>query len=94
MDIEATKDFDSKAVNGARVVIATGDGFAQVKLDLDNVRDLNPQPYDNVAWLVRYGAYANKERGSDAATTCRYVGDVSPGFVDRLHSGATSKKAA
>jgi hypothetical protein len=88
IDVERMTDFTTKKYDGLRVVIATGDGFAQVKLSIDEAEEVAPVLYDKAAWFVRFGAYANKERQSDAQTTCRFVKRIDPGDIDLLVSTA------
>jgi len=86
MDVERLVNFETKKYDGQRVVIATGDGFAQVKLSIDEAEEVQPIVMSNVAWLVRFGAYANKQRQSDAQTTCRFISVLTPDHLDRLLS--------
>lgn len=88
IDIEKLKNYDTQVFDGLKVTIATGDGTAVAKLSIDEAAEVAPVAFSSVAWLVRYGAYSNKERGSDAQVTCKFVGRLSPGELDRLASFA------
>lgn len=86
IDIEKLKHFDTKLYDGLKVTVATGDGIAVAKLSPDDAELAQPVAFSNVAWLVRYGAYSNRERGTDAQVTCRFVDILSAGELDRIGS--------
>lgn len=71
IDVERTRDYESKEPNGARVTLATGDGFARVKYDLAQYAELRPDFGHAVALLVRFGAWSG--RGGSGETTCSLV---------------------
>lgn len=86
IDVEKLENFDTKKYDGLRVVIATGDGFAQVKLSVEDAEEVRPVMGAAVGWVVRFGAWANKVRQTDASTTCRFVRVVNDGDLDLLRT--------
>lgn len=92
IDVERLSNFDTKAYDGLRVVIATGDGFAQVKLSIEDAESVKPVPQSFVVWFVRYGAWA-REGSGNANTSCRYVSPVTEEFLGRAN-GIIKQKAA
>lgn len=88
MDIENLKNFQTKEYDGKRVVVATTDGFASVKLSVDEAAANPVEHFSSVAWLVRYGAWAKGE--GNAQTTCRFVAPVNENDLDRYASLASS----
>lgn len=92
VDVERTTDFESKAPNGARVTIATGDGFARIRYDLAQVAELRPDFGQYVALLVRYGVFA-PDRGG-AVATCALVRPLTDADVDGLMSAVAAPVAA
>ncbi|MDI1338130.1 MAG: hypothetical protein PSU94_18265 [Lacunisphaera sp.] len=85
IDIERLSNFETKAYDGLRVVIATGDGFAQVKLSIEDSELARPAAGTSVAWLVRYGAWA-REGSGNANTSCRFVRVVEEEFLGRTQA--------
>lgn len=83
IDVEKLLNFETKAYDGLRVVIATGDGFAQVKLSVDDAELARPVGGAQVAYFVRYGAWAREGRSGDANTSCRFVKLVDDEFIGR-----------
>lgn len=82
INVENSTDFDTKAVDGVRVLIATGDGFASVKLKLDVANTLKPVSGQNVAWYLRYGATGGGDRG--ASSYASFVRVAEPNDLDRI----------
>lgn len=82
VDLQDSTDFDTKAVDGLRVLIATGDGFASVKLKLEVAAELKPVPGMQVAWYLRYGATGGGDRA--AASYSTFVRAANPSDLDRL----------
>jgi len=85
MDVEFTTDYETKKRDGnARVVLSTGDGFAQVKLTADDLADAGDLAIGvNVAWMVRFGAWS---RNDNAQATCRFVRQINDNDLDRINS--------
>lgn len=83
MDIEHLLNFETKKPDGLRVVLATGDGFAQVKIALEDAKGMGVDHFQQVAWMVRFGAWSRNDQGQ---TTCRYVRDVTEDDLDKLAS--------
>jgi len=73
LNIEDVTKFGTDEVEGKKVLIATGDGFASVKLNNDRVAELHPDFGQAVAWYVRYGSTYNRERLNDATTYSSFV---------------------
>jgi len=95
IDVERLSNYETKAYDGQRVVIATGDGFAQVKLSIEDAELAKPVAGHHVAYFVRYGAWAREGRSGDANTSCRFVGLVDEEFIGRTNGIIQqSKKAA
>lgn len=82
INVENSTDFDTKAVDGLRVLVATGDGFASVKLKLDVANQLKPVSGQNVAWYLRYGATGGGDRGASSYATFVRVADSND--LDRI----------
>lgn len=92
MDIQQSSNFQTKEPDGQRVVIATGDGFASVKLSIEQAAYLRPQHFQNVAWMLRYGAFGGRER--DASSFSTFLREVNADDLDRLASAVTAKVTA
>lgn len=90
IDVERLTNFDTKKYDGLRVVLATGDGFAQIKLNIEQADEVKPENYSRVAWLIRFGAYSNKQRQSDAQTTCRFERELTEDDLDLLNSAMSA----
>lgn len=99
---EKTFNFDTGKPDGGRqLLVKTSDGFVKIKVPAE-VADECPRVGEGqgLAVMVRYGAYANKERGSDAQATTRFVRAVTDDDLDMLRSitsaaaSAPSAKAA
>lgn len=95
---EKTFNFDSGKPDGGRqLLVKTADGFVKVKVPTELAAEC-PTVGEGmgIAVMVRYGAYANKERGSDAQATTRFVRPVTDDDLDRIHSilGAMSPAPA
>lgn len=87
LDIEHLKNFESKQPDGSRkVLVSTGDGFAQVKFRADDA-NVSVAFGEQVGWMVRFGAFA-RDGGGDAQATCGYVRPISEDDLDRLVSSA------
>lgn len=84
VDIEATQDFTTKATDGIKVLIATGDGHASVKLKNELAQALKPTLGGKVAWLIRPGANGGGDR--DARTYTSFVRPAEPGDLDKIAS--------
>lgn len=82
VDLQQSVDFDSKEVDGLRVLIGTGDGFASVKLKTEVANELKPVSGQAVAWYLRYGATGGGDRG--AASYSTFVRVMNPSDLDRL----------
>jgi hypothetical protein len=82
VNLENSTDFETKEVDGVRVLVATGDGFASVKLKLDVASELKPVSGQAVAWYLRYGATGGGDRG--AASYSTFVRVANPSDLDRL----------
>lgn len=80
--VEESKDFDTKAVDGVRVLVATGDGFASVKLNIERTQQLKPQNGQPVAWFLRFGASGGNDRAASAYASFVRVAEVND--LDRL----------
>lgn len=91
IDTERLTNYETKKPDGLRVVLATGDGFAQVKVPLENAQDLELPEMGVVNWMVRYGAYS--QRNDNAQTTCRFLREIDLGDLDRLASAVNNKPA-
>lgn len=82
--VEESRDFETKNVDGVRVLVATatGEGFASVKLKTEAVNEIKPQPGSGVAWFLRYGATGGRER--DASSYAAFIRLANAGDLDRL----------
>lgn len=80
--IKDTTDFETKAVNGARVAILSGDGATEVKLSLEQRNQLSPIPGDTVAWLVEPFLW---EMNGKTGVSFLYRGLVTEDYVNQLH---------
>lgn len=94
IDVERLENFETKKYDGLKIVLATGDGFVQAKLSIDQAEAVKPVAYDRVAWIVRYGAYANKQRQSDAQTTCRFERVLTEADLDSYNAAMRAVLAA
>lgn len=94
MDIQDRKDFDTQKFAGHDVAIATGNGFAVVRLDEEQAREAAPVMMSRVSYLARAGAWAG-DRGR-ADVRYRFVGIATENDLDLLVSnfGAGAKAAA
>lgn len=83
---EESRDFESKAVDGVRVLVATatGEGFASVKLKTETANELKPTPGQRVAWMLRYGATGGGDRG--AASYATFVRKANHGDIEHAAS--------
>lgn len=68
--------------DGVRVLIATGDGFASVKLKADAISQLQPDMGQPVAWWIRPGASGGGDREAKAWTS--YIRQVTPDDLGRF----------
>lgn len=83
MDVENLTHFETKKFDGLRVVLATGDGFANVKIPAEDSRDVLVNYGESVAWMVRFGAWS---RGENAQTSCKFLREVNENDLDKLVS--------
>lgn len=89
VDIEDSFEFGSdNKRDGVKCLLATGEGYASVKLSFQQQGELKPEPGRSVAWLVRYGATSS---GNDYST---YVRPLDSDFLDKLVSAFNSVKSA
>lgn len=94
IDIEVLRNFETKQPDGAiRVVLATGDGFASVKVRPE-FRDVVGEVGfgESVGWLVRFGAFA-RDGGGDAQATCAFVRLLGENDLDKLVGFSGTGKA-
>jgi len=80
--IEAVNDFNTKQPDGVKVLVATDDGYASVKLKPEIAASIKPTLGMSVGWIVRPGANGGKDR--DARTYTSFVRELNPGDLDRL----------
>lgn len=85
IDIETLKNFESKQPDGSlRVVIATGDGFASIKINPEDRDSAGEVGFgQSVGWMVRFGAFA-RDGGGDAQATCRFIRPLNENDLDKL----------
>jgi hypothetical protein len=86
-------NFETKAADGCKVRILSGDGGVEVKLKQDQMHQL-PAVGETIAWMVRYAPYSID---GNAGNTIRYVRAVDFGDLDALHTqiaGSDSKATA
>jgi hypothetical protein len=88
VDIEDSFEFGTEKKDGVKVLLATGEGYASVKLNHVQFAELKPQPGQSVAWLVRYGATSS---GNDYST---YVRPLDSDFLDKLVSAFKAVQGA
>jgi len=92
LDIEATTDFETKKPDGNyQIVVASGDGFARVKVMKEDVDDAHFELMRPVSWMVRFGAWARNE---NATVTSRFVRQVTDNDLDKLNSGKAALAAS
>lgn len=84
IDIENLNNFDTKAYEGKKVLISTGDGFVAVKLNAEQVDAVRPEHFKHYAWNVRFGAWSRD--GGSANVTGRYSAPVTEDQIDRIVS--------
>lgn len=84
VDLQNSTDFETQQVDGVRVLVATGDGFASVKLKTEVANEIKPVSGQSIAWFLRYGATGGGDRG--AASYSTFVRAANPGDLDRLAS--------
>lgn len=84
VDIESVENFETKKPDGVKVLIATGDGHAAVKLNDERIAELQPEFGKPVAWLVRYGANGGRDR--DARTYSSFVRLATPNDLGTLQA--------
>lgn len=91
LDIEKLIDFDTKKSDGSlRVVVATGDGFASVKIRKEDAPGLGQlEHFRPVNWMVRYGAWS---RNDNAQTTCTFQRELNEGDLDKFASAIKNAK--
>ena len=82
IDVQNSTDFETKAVDGIRVLIGTGDGFASVKLKVEVANTLKPVSGQQVAWYLRYGATGGGDRG--ASSYASFVRVAEANDLDRI----------
>jgi hypothetical protein len=73
VDVEQSFEFANGKIttnpDGVRVLIATGDGMASVKLNLQRVAELKPDFGKPVAWWIRPGASGGGDRAAKTWTS-------------------------
>lgn len=89
--VERVTEFGTDKYDGEKVLIATGDGYASVKLKPEVASQLRPEFGQTVAWLVRYGAYANRERQSDAQSFSAFVRPLEKADADKLQAAVNAQ---
>lgn len=92
ISIEATTNFDTKAVDGIKCLVHAGDGFANVKLKTEYADAIKPQIGHQIAWWVRPGANGGRDR--DAVAYTSFVGVADASAADLLNSRVQRKAAA
>lgn len=95
--LEEVTKFGTDEVEGQKALIATGDGYASVKLNNDRVAELRPDFGQAVAWFVRYGSTYNRERLNDATTYSSFVRVATPADLEpvlAMVKASTAKPAA
>lgn len=84
IDLQTSEDFTTKAVDGVKVLIATGDGYATVKLKTETSLNIKPTTGMSVTWLVRFGANGGGDRA--ASLYSAFVREANSGDLDRILS--------
>lgn len=84
MDIQERKDFETQKFAGLDVAIGTGNGFAVVRLDVDQAREAAPVLMSRVNYKGRAGAWAG-DRGN-ADVRYRFLGLATESDLDMLVS--------
>lgn len=84
MDIQERKDFETQKFGGLDVAIGTGNGFAVVRLDVDQAREAAPVLMSRVNYKGRAGAWAG-DRGN-ADVRYRFLGLATESDLDMLVS--------
>ncbi len=82
VNVEQSFDFDTKKPDGVRVLVATGDGFASVKLKTETANEVKPTSGQPIAWYLRYGATGGGDRGASSYSTFVRVADRND--LDRI----------
>lgn len=85
-DIQDSKDFNTQAPDGVKVLLSTGDGFASVKIKTDRLAEVQPAIGKSVAWVLRYGANGGADR--KAAAYSAFVREVNENDIDRIVSSS------
>jgi len=91
MDIQERKDFETQKFAGLDVAIGTGNGFAVVRLDVDQANEAKPILMSKVNYLGRASAWAG-DRGN-ADVRYRFVALATEGDFDRLASNYAAASA-
>lgn len=83
LSVAETKDFETKAPNGANVIVMNGEGATQVKLDLNQLRLLAPIAGDSIAWHVRFRLWSMD--GGRFGLSCSFIVAADLGSLDAIH---------
>lgn len=92
ISIQPNVEFGTTKVDGVRVLIDAGDGFAQVKLKQEHADNVRPTVGQYVAWWLRYGALERETGGLSKFSA--FVSVVSPEDFNRIAGSLTPAKAA
>jgi hypothetical protein len=92
VDVQDSTEFGSDKKDGVRVLVATLDGFASVKLKTETANELRPTAGRPVAWIIRPGASGGN--GRDASTFTMFVRALDSLFLDKLVSAFNAANAA
>lgn len=76
---------------GVKALVATGDGYVEVKLRHDVAAEVRPIVGQTVCWLVRFGASGGGDRDARAWTS--FVRVATPGDLERI-AAVTNRPAA
>lgn len=91
MDIQERKDFETQKFAGLDVAIGTGNGFALVRLDVDQANEAKPVMMTRVSWKGRAGSWARSQGPADVRY--RFLGVATPGDLDLLVSNFSAAEA-
>lgn len=97
VDVQPRIDFETKKHAGVDIALATGNGFAEVRLDVDQERDLAPTMYAKLNLFGRAAAWS--QNGGKADVRYTFLRLAEPGDLDKLISDfraieEAAKKAA
>ena len=91
MDIQERKDFETQKFAGLDVAIGTGNGFAVVRMDVDQAREAAPVIMARASYKGRAAAWARN--GGAADVRYRYLGLASESDLDLLVSNFNAASA-